>query len=318
MRPASIDSVWPTPISARPSRSAAKPPPAVRSSAPDQREPGRQHERAGQMVGDEQPGGDVGQHPGQAEGAGDGAELPVGETGGDAELGEQRGERADRDRRGRPGDAEEDDQARAGMRLVGVWLAHTCRIRSPAIDDTEENGMPPKGVKSRKRGRQYEKVLKSIKSEGRYKGRQKEVAARIVNKTRRKKGEARPGARGGPARPPEPRDHAPAAATRARAYAAWVPRMPSGSAPGRDGEVIGDELQWHDRHDRRQQLGHGWQRNGLGRERSRSRDRPRPRGPPPSRRSRPPPAPSTARAWAAPGGAINTTRSSGSSAAHPP
>ena len=51
--------------------------------------------------------------------------------------------------------------------------------------------MPPKGVKSRKRGRQYEKVLKSIKSEGRYKGRQKEVAARIVNKTRRKKGETK-------------------------------------------------------------------------------------------------------------------------------
>jgi hypothetical protein len=51
--------------------------------------------------------------------------------------------------------------------------------------------MPPKGVKSRKRTRQYEKVLKSIKSEGRYKGRQKEVAARIVNKTRRNKGETR-------------------------------------------------------------------------------------------------------------------------------
>jgi len=51
--------------------------------------------------------------------------------------------------------------------------------------------MPPKGVKSRKRGRQYEKVLKSIKSEGRYKGRQKEVAARIVNKTRHKKGETK-------------------------------------------------------------------------------------------------------------------------------
>ena len=51
--------------------------------------------------------------------------------------------------------------------------------------------MPPKGVKSRKRKRQYEKVLRSIKNEGRYKGRQKEVAARIVNKTRRKKGETR-------------------------------------------------------------------------------------------------------------------------------
>jgi hypothetical protein len=51
--------------------------------------------------------------------------------------------------------------------------------------------MPPRGVKSRKRSRQYEKVLKSIKREGRYKGRQKEVAARIVNTTRRRKGETR-------------------------------------------------------------------------------------------------------------------------------
>jgi hypothetical protein len=51
--------------------------------------------------------------------------------------------------------------------------------------------MPPRGVKSRKRSRQYEKVLKSIKGERRYKGRQKEVAARIVNKTRRRKGETR-------------------------------------------------------------------------------------------------------------------------------
>lgn len=51
--------------------------------------------------------------------------------------------------------------------------------------------MPPRSVKSRKRSRQYEKVLKSIKREGRDKGRQKEVAARIVNKTRRRKGETR-------------------------------------------------------------------------------------------------------------------------------
>jgi hypothetical protein len=57
--------------------------------------------------------------------------------------------------------------------------------------------MPPKGVKSRKRQRQYKKVLKSIKSEGRYKGRQKEVAARIVNKTRPKKGESRTHGRSG-------------------------------------------------------------------------------------------------------------------------
>jgi len=34
-------------------------------------------------------------------------------------------------------------------------------------------------------------VLRSIKGKGKYKGRQKEVAARIVNKTRRKKGETK-------------------------------------------------------------------------------------------------------------------------------
>lgn len=51
--------------------------------------------------------------------------------------------------------------------------------------------MPPRGVKSKKRSRQYKKVLGSIKGRGKYKGRQKEVAARIVNKTRRKQGETR-------------------------------------------------------------------------------------------------------------------------------
>jgi hypothetical protein len=48
-------------------------------------------------------------------------------------------------------------------------------------------------VKRPKRKRQYKKVLGSIKRKGRYKGRQKEVAARIVNKTRRRKGETRKG-----------------------------------------------------------------------------------------------------------------------------
>jgi hypothetical protein len=51
--------------------------------------------------------------------------------------------------------------------------------------------MPPRGVTKPKRKRQYKKVLSSIKREGRYKGRQAEVAARIVNKTRRRKGETK-------------------------------------------------------------------------------------------------------------------------------
>jgi len=51
--------------------------------------------------------------------------------------------------------------------------------------------MPPRGVESPKRKRQYKKVLSSIRSSGRYKGRQKEVAARIVNKTKRQKDQTR-------------------------------------------------------------------------------------------------------------------------------
>jgi hypothetical protein len=51
--------------------------------------------------------------------------------------------------------------------------------------------MPPRGVTRPKRKRQYKKVLSSIKGSGRYKGREKEVAARVVNKTRRKKGETK-------------------------------------------------------------------------------------------------------------------------------
>jgi hypothetical protein len=51
--------------------------------------------------------------------------------------------------------------------------------------------MPPRGVKSAKRKRQYKKVLSSLKKSGRYGSRTKEVAARIVNKTRRKRGETK-------------------------------------------------------------------------------------------------------------------------------
>ena len=90
------------------------------------------------------------------------------------------GDRGAGRRRQRPPQRRQQEEAR--------WhAACTHRHRSP----DKEMPMPPKGVKSRKRARQYEKVLKSIKSEGRYKGRQKEVAARIVNKTRRNKGETR-------------------------------------------------------------------------------------------------------------------------------
>lgn len=48
----------------------------------------------------------------------------------------------------------------------------------------------PRGA-SPKREREYKKLTSRFKKEGRYKGRQKEVAARIVNKQRRRFGETK-------------------------------------------------------------------------------------------------------------------------------
>jgi hypothetical protein len=48
----------------------------------------------------------------------------------------------------------------------------------------------PRGASS-KREREYNKIEKKFEKEGRYKGREKEVAARIVNKQRAKSGEAK-------------------------------------------------------------------------------------------------------------------------------
>ena len=52
--------------------------------------------------------------------------------------------------------------------------------------------MPPRGVKKgTKRARQYEKIKKSQKQQGRSEGRAKEVAARTVQKERARSGESR-------------------------------------------------------------------------------------------------------------------------------
>ncbi len=48
----------------------------------------------------------------------------------------------------------------------------------------------PRGS-SPKREREYKKIVAGMKKRGEYKGRQKEVAARIVNKQRRKAGETK-------------------------------------------------------------------------------------------------------------------------------
>ena len=51
--------------------------------------------------------------------------------------------------------------------------------------------MPPRGVKSKKRERQYEHILESEKNQGRPSKVAKRIAAATTNKTRRKKGETK-------------------------------------------------------------------------------------------------------------------------------
>ena len=59
--------------------------------------------------------------------------------------------------------------------------------------------MPPTGVKSRKRTRQYEHIKASAKKRGRSTARAKEIAAATVNKQRRQAGETK-GSRKGSAK----------------------------------------------------------------------------------------------------------------------
>ena len=51
--------------------------------------------------------------------------------------------------------------------------------------------MPPRGVQSAKRKRQYEHIKESAKKRGRSTKRAKEIAARTVNKERRQEGETK-------------------------------------------------------------------------------------------------------------------------------
>lgn len=51
--------------------------------------------------------------------------------------------------------------------------------------------MPPRGVKSEKRKRQYEHIKESAQKRGRSSGRAKEIAAATVNKQRSEAGETK-------------------------------------------------------------------------------------------------------------------------------
>jgi hypothetical protein len=60
--------------------------------------------------------------------------------------------------------------------------------------------MPPTGVKSRKRARQYEHIKESARKSGRSTKRAKEIAAATVNKQRAQAGETKSRKRSGRAR----------------------------------------------------------------------------------------------------------------------
>lgn len=57
--------------------------------------------------------------------------------------------------------------------------------------------MPPRGVKSAKRARQYEKIKASAKKRGRSTKTAKRIAAATVNKQRRQAGETKGSRKGG-------------------------------------------------------------------------------------------------------------------------
>jgi hypothetical protein len=61
----------------------------------------------------------------------------------------------------------------------------------------KEGRMPPRGVKSAKRARQYEHIKDSARKKGRSTKRAKEIAAATVNKQRRQAGETKKSPSGG-------------------------------------------------------------------------------------------------------------------------
>jgi hypothetical protein len=76
----------------------------------------------------------------------------------------------------------------------GVLLAQPLDSAQAHIDLScwlGEVTMPPRGVKSAKRKRQYEHIKESAEKRGRTTKRAKEIAARTVNKQRREAGQTK-------------------------------------------------------------------------------------------------------------------------------
>lgn len=64
------------------------------------------------------------------------------------------------------------------------------RMSGSVTDQFERSVSMPKGI-SEKREREYRELETKFKKEGRYRGREEEVAARIVNKQRAEHGETK-------------------------------------------------------------------------------------------------------------------------------
>ena len=77
------------------------------------------------------------------------------------------------------------------MSLAGrLYRACFRRTIHPTKGGTSNHFVMPRGL-SQKREREYKKIEQKFEKEGRYKGREEEVAARIVNKQRAQAGETK-------------------------------------------------------------------------------------------------------------------------------
>jgi hypothetical protein len=87
-------------------------------------------------------------------------------------------------------------QARRAARRLPTWAETErsfVRLVEAELQSSRSGGerMPPRGVTSPKRKRQYEKIKKSVRSRGGSEGTAKRIAAATTNKTRRRKGETK-------------------------------------------------------------------------------------------------------------------------------
>src|SRR5207247_1292710 len=83
------------------------------------------------------------------------------------------------------------NDSRAFLRTFASMRGEHCMCGGHRLVRDEREDMMPRGANKR-REREYGELVHEFQKEGRYRGRQKEVAARIVNKQRARSGETKP------------------------------------------------------------------------------------------------------------------------------